>query len=64
MDCLSGIEHIHKQGYIHRDIKAANILLTREGRAALSDFGVAGTLTEAGFRRRGRHTLTGTGHFF
>lgn len=46
------LDYVHKKGVIHRDIKPSNILLNRDGRALLSDFGLAlltdvGTLGEA-----------------
>ena len=60
-DVLQGLEYIHGQHQIHRDIKAGNILLNSEGRVAIADFGVAGWLSETGARSEGeRRTFVGT----
>ncbi|KAJ0963046.1 hypothetical protein J5N97_028168 [Dioscorea zingiberensis] len=54
---LEGLVYLHEQGVIHRDIKGANILMTKEGRVKLADFGVATKLNEADLNT---HSVVGT----
>ncbi|CEL00543.1 Putative PAK-related kinase (Eurofung) [Aspergillus calidoustus] len=59
-ELAAGLRAIHDAGIIHRDIKAANVLIHEEGRLQICDFGVAGILQS---QKDKRSTWIGTPHW-
>ncbi|BFZ55835.1 kinase that interacts with cdc31p [Savitreella phatthalungensis] len=56
-EVLTALAFIHKSNIIHRDVKAANILVRNDGRIQLCDFGVAAQLAAQHLKR---NTFVGT----
>ena len=56
-DLREGLEYLHAQGVVHRDLKLENVLIGRDGRAVISDFGVSRIFDEQ-LRREVSVTVT------
>ena len=52
LQVVDGLAFAHANGLVHRDVKPQNVLLTEDGRAKVTDFGIARSI-DVGSRRPG-----------
>jgi serine/threonine protein kinase len=62
LQICDALEHAHKNHIVHRDIKPHNILITKEGKVKVTDFGIARAVTSSTLTQTG--SVIGSVHYF
>lgn len=63
LQIAQALQHAHRRGMIHRDVKPANIVMTADGIAKLADLGMARETDDAVLARREKGLTIGTPHY-
>jgi serine/threonine protein kinase len=64
LDSAEGLAAAHEAGFVHRDLKPDNILLTEDGTARIADFGLAKSFQQTGLSgMTATGAVAGTFHF-
>ena len=63
LQIAQALQHAHRRGLIHRDVKPANIVLTTEGIAKLADLGMARETEDAALARLEKGVTMGTPYY-
>ncbi|TPG36706.1 Stk1 family PASTA domain-containing Ser/Thr kinase [Mycolicibacterium hodleri] len=62
-DVCQALNFSHQHGTIHRDVKPANIMISKTGAVKVMDFGIARALTDTGNRLTQTAAILGTAHY-